>query len=109
MTECTRRYIWRIGGGVSKYIDRTLHSGIISNVIRLKKPVGSTIIPVIGGSDEMHIMTYTGDGKLWPVYVSLGNINSSCHARNAMDAVFFWPWYLCLENIRSRVKVVLRL
>jgi hypothetical protein len=40
-------------------------------------PVGSTIIPVILGSDSTHLTNFSGGKKAWPVYMSLGNIPSN--------------------------------
>ena len=40
-------------------------------------PVGSTLIPVLLASDQTHLTQFSGDKKLWPVYISLGNIHSS--------------------------------
>jgi hypothetical protein len=43
----------------------------------LKKTVGSTIVPIIGSSDQTHLTNYSGDKKEWPIHFSLGNINST--------------------------------
>jgi len=40
-------------------------------------PVGSTLVPVIFASDATHLTNFSGDGKLWPIYMSIGNIPSS--------------------------------
>jgi len=40
-------------------------------------PVGSTLVPVIFASDTTHLTNFSGDGKLWPIYMSIGNIPSS--------------------------------
>ena len=39
-------------------------------------PVGLILVPVIFASDATHLTNFSGDGKLWPVYMSIGNIPS---------------------------------
>lgn len=39
-------------------------------------PVGSTLIPVLFASDQTHLTNFSGDKKLWPWYISLGNIKA---------------------------------
>ena len=50
---------------------------IDSNSLQLQKPIGSTIIPVLGSSDQTHRTNYSGNKTAWPVFLSLGNIRSS--------------------------------
>ena len=47
------------------------------NSLQLPKPIGSTIIPVLGSSDQTHLTNYSGDKEAWPVFLSLGNVRSS--------------------------------
>ncbi|KAI5787824.1 hypothetical protein FPQ18DRAFT_233577, partial [Pyronema domesticum] len=44
---------------------------------QMKKLAGSKIVPVIGSSNQTRITHYAGDWKLWPVYISLGNMDTS--------------------------------
>ncbi|PVF91462.1 hypothetical protein CPB86DRAFT_687103, partial [Serendipita vermifera] len=44
-------------------------------------PHGSTVIPVILGSDKAHLTILSGNKKGWPVYLSLGNIKSCVRNR----------------------------
>src|SRR5205807_6416026 len=39
-------------------------------------PVGSTLVPIIGLSDQTHLTNFSGDKKAWPVYMTVGNILS---------------------------------
>ena len=50
---------------------------IDSNSLQLQKPIGSTIIPVLGSSDQTHLTNYSRNKKAWPVFLSLGNVRSS--------------------------------
>ena len=50
---------------------------IDSNSLQLQKPISSTIIPVLGSSDQTHLTNYSGDKKAGPVFLSLGNVRSS--------------------------------
>jgi hypothetical protein len=47
----------------------------------LKNPVGSTIVPIFGSSDQTHLTNYSGDKKEWLIYLSLGNINSMIRSK----------------------------
>lgn len=47
------------------------------DVLQQQKPIGSTIVPILGSSDQTHLTNYSGDKKEWPVFLSLGNIRSS--------------------------------
>jgi hypothetical protein len=35
------------------------------------------LVPILFGSDGTHLTNFSGDGKLWPLYMSIGNIKSS--------------------------------
>jgi hypothetical protein len=60
--------------GILIYID----SGQGSNWNLIKELLlpGSTVIPVILGSDKAHLTVLSGNKKGWPVYLSIGNIKS---------------------------------
>lgn len=47
-------------------------------------PVGSTLIPVLLTSDQTCLTNFSGDKKLWPLFMSIGNIRS--HIRNKPTA-----------------------
>jgi len=36
----------------------------------------STVVPIIGLSDQTQLTNFSGDKKAWPVYVAIGNILS---------------------------------
>ena len=39
-------------------------------------PHGALVRPIIGISDQTHLSNFSGDKKAWPVYITIGNINS---------------------------------
>jgi len=39
-------------------------------------PPGSTVVPIMGLSDQTQLTNFSGDNKAWPVYVTIGNILS---------------------------------
>ncbi|KAF8441926.1 hypothetical protein BGX38DRAFT_1078052, partial [Terfezia claveryi] len=49
-------------------------------------PVGSTLVPVLLASDQTHLTNFSGDKKLWPLYMSIGNIKSSIRNKPTMNA-----------------------
>ena len=40
-------------------------------------PGGATIAPVIIASDKTHLSNFSGDKSVWPVYLTIGNIDKS--------------------------------
>jgi hypothetical protein len=52
-------------------------------IIQESLPDGSTLIPVMLGSDKAQLTVLSGDKKAWPLYLSIGNIPS--HVRNAQN------------------------
>src|SRR5437588_5689512 len=42
-------------------------------------PAGATIMPIIGMSDQTHLSNFSGDKKVWPVYIVLGNLPVTRH------------------------------
>ncbi|KAG8854142.1 hypothetical protein FRB91_003976 [Serendipita sp. 411] len=53
--------------------------------IQANLPQGSTVVPVILGSDKTHLTEFTGDKKAWPIYMSVGNISSRARRTPSKD------------------------
>jgi hypothetical protein len=51
-----------------------------------KLPHGATVVPVIVSSDETMLTDHSGDQKAWPMYLSIGNIESTVRSRPNMLA-----------------------
>jgi hypothetical protein len=49
-------------------------------------PRGATIVPLIVSSDETMLTDHSGDQKAWPMYLSIGNIDSTVRNRPNMLA-----------------------
>ncbi|KAF8430328.1 hypothetical protein EV426DRAFT_526517, partial [Tirmania nivea] len=49
-------------------------------------PVGCTVVPVLLASDQTYLTNFFRDKKLWPLYMSLGNINSIVRNKPTMNA-----------------------
>src|SRR5438105_1339032 len=47
-------------------------------------PVGSILIPVLFALDGTHLTNYSSDKKLWPVYMTIGNIASKFRLKPSM-------------------------
>jgi hypothetical protein len=41
-----------------------------------KLPNGATILPLVCSSDETHLTNFSGDQKAWPLYLTIGNLDS---------------------------------
>jgi len=41
-----------------------------------KLPAGASLVPFIFLSDSIHLTAYVGDKKIWPVYMTIGNLSS---------------------------------
>ncbi|KAF8441111.1 hypothetical protein BGX38DRAFT_1096925 [Terfezia claveryi] len=66
-------------------------------------PVSTTLVPVLLASDQTHLTNFSGDKKLWPLYMSIGNIKSSIRNKLTMNA---WiPIALLLTPPKRLAKV----
>ncbi|KAF8423933.1 hypothetical protein BGX38DRAFT_1107592, partial [Terfezia claveryi] len=45
--------------------------------IQMTLPVGPMLVSILFASDATHLTNFSGDGKGWPIYMSIGNIKSS--------------------------------
>jgi len=63
-------------------------------------PVGSILVPVIFVSDMTHLTNFCSDGKLWPVYMSIGNISSRIRQKPTSHA---WIPVVLLPVVPKRV------
>jgi hypothetical protein len=52
-----------------------------THVNKAKLPHGGTLVPVICMSDSTHLTNFAGDKKAWPIYMTIGNINSSSRGK----------------------------
>jgi len=51
-----------------------------AHVGEIQIPVGSTLVPVVLASDQTYVTNFSRDKKLWPLYISIGNIKLTvCH------------------------------
>jgi len=57
-------YMWHVGYRTNKYTSGLLLDGVI-------------LVPIIPDLDETHLINFSEDKKLWPIYISIGNILSS--------------------------------
>ncbi|KAF8436737.1 hypothetical protein BGX38DRAFT_1075436, partial [Terfezia claveryi] len=49
-------------------------------------PVRSTLVPVLLASDQTHFTNFSRDKKLWPLYMSIGNIKSTIYNKPTINA-----------------------
>ena len=49
-------------------------------------PRGSTLVPILLTSDPTCLTNFAGDKKLWPLYMSIGNISSQIRNKRASQA-----------------------
>ena len=66
-------------------------------------PVGSTLVPVLLASDATHLTNFSGDGKVWPLNMSIWNIRSSIRNKPTSHACV--PVAI-LPNGTKRIKKV---
>ncbi|KAF8428449.1 hypothetical protein BGX38DRAFT_1105732, partial [Terfezia claveryi] len=48
--------------------------------------VRCTVVPVLLVSNQTHLTNFSGDKKLWLLYISIGNIKSTIHNKLTMNA-----------------------
>src|SRR5690554_2804261 len=49
-------------------------------------PEGGTLIPLIFASDKTHLTNFSGDKSIWPVHLTIGNIDKSLRAETSKRA-----------------------
>jgi len=64
-------------------------------------PVGATLVLVLFASNATHLTNFSGDGKVWPLYISIGNIKSGIRNRPTSHA---WIPVALLPNSPKQVK-----
>ena len=75
----------------------------INEKLQMTLPVGSTLVPVLFTSDTTHLTNFSGDGKVWPLYMSIVNIRSSIMNKPKSHA---WVPVAILPNSPKRIKKV---
>ena len=65
--------------------------------------VGSMLVPVLFTSDARQLTNLSGDSKVWPLYISIGNIRSSIRNKPTSRA---WVLVAILPNSPKRIKNV---
>ena len=69
----------------------------------MQLPIGSMLVPVPFVSDATHLTNYSGDSKVWPLYMRIGNIKSSTRNKPSNHA---WVPVGLLPVRPKRVKKV---
>ncbi|KAF8415072.1 hypothetical protein EV426DRAFT_541794 [Tirmania nivea] len=64
-------------------------------------PIGAMLVPVLFASDTTHLTNFSGDGKVWPLYMSIGNIKSSIRNQPTSHT---WVLVALLPNALKCVK-----
>ena len=49
--------------------------------------MGQTIVPIILMSDGTHLTNFCGDKKVWPIYMTIGNLCAAVRMKHSMHAV----------------------
>ncbi|KAF8435255.1 hypothetical protein BGX38DRAFT_1075143, partial [Terfezia claveryi] len=70
---------------------------------QLSLPERGTLVPILLASDQTHLTNFSGDKKLWPVYMSIGNIRSSIRNTPTMHS---WILIVFLPIGSKRVKKI---
>ena len=87
---CTGDWWWRTQ--VSHFI--SCASSYRNPITQARLNIGSTVIPVLLGSDKTHLSLFAGNKSAWPLYMSIGNIHSKVRnspSRNAWITIAYLP------------------
>ncbi|KAF8442652.1 hypothetical protein BGX38DRAFT_1096099, partial [Terfezia claveryi] len=49
-------------------------------------PIGSSLVPILLTSDQTCLTNFSGDKKLWPLFMSIGNIRAEIRNRPTAQA-----------------------
>lgn len=72
-TEWAPRRLWSDATKTQRYYT-DMSTGDWWWTTQASLPIGSTLLPVMLGSDKTHLTAFGGDKSAWPLYISLGNI-----------------------------------
>jgi len=72
---------------------------------KMTLPIGSMLVPVLFTSDATHLTNFSGDGKVWPLYISIGHIRSSICNK---PISYGWVPVVILPNSPKHIKKVPR-
>ena len=61
--------------------------------------MGDTLVPLVFISDRMHLSTFAGDYKEWPVYMTIGNLSSKvCQWPSTHSVIMVAPLPIPIKN-----------
>jgi len=61
------------------------------------------LVPILFAFDAAHLANFSGNGKVWPLYMTIGNIKSSIRNKPTSHA---WVPVAILLNAPKRIKKV---
>ncbi|KAF7319649.1 hypothetical protein HMN09_00305400 [Mycena chlorophos] len=80
------RHVYRDEEGTNREYSE-MYSGELWWGLQGKIPVGHTVIPVIIGSDETQLSSFSGDKKAWPAYAGVANIETDVRRKPTSRAM----------------------
>jgi len=98
--EFIRKCIRQIGSGIPRYYALRILWYYWPDIYQMALPVRSILVPVIFASDTTHLTNFSSDGKLGPVYMSIGNILSRIRQKPTSHA---WIPVVLLPVVPKRV------
>jgi len=72
--------------GLAIKLPKNAYSYPFAHVGKMQIPVGSTLVPILLESDQIHLTNFSAKKKLWPLYMSIGNIKSTVRNKPSMNA-----------------------
>jgi len=66
-------------------LPKNAYSYWLVQVEQTQIPIGSTVVPVLFESHQIHLTNFSGEKKLWPLYMSIGNIKSTVPNKPMMN------------------------
>ena len=72
--------------GSASMLPKNVYSYPFAHVRQTQIPFGPTLNPVYLASDQTHLTNFSGDQKLWPLYMCIGNIKSTVRNKPTMNA-----------------------
>lgn len=97
----------RVYNDLGKRVDSKLHTADWWWDLQIKLPLGATVVPLLVGIDKTILTQHQGDLASWPIYLTIGNLDSRTRrqqGRPALILIGFMPMLAGVDRV-TKAKV----
>src|SRR5437870_10465518 len=102
-TGCIQRCIPGTGGRTHRYFLSILICEQLLRVYQMILPIGCSLVPILITSDQTCLTNFSSDKKLWPIFMTWGNILSDIRSKPSTQAwILIGLLPISLKRTKSR-------